>query len=128
MIRRWSRSSPKSMRCATAGSSMQRPDPFRVVVASLFAVSVSVLSGLAGVAASVAQPDVGERGGAERGQEVRLWPAGAPGSGGITAPEVSKPSANPKYKDLPGAFTVTHYPSIYVFLPPEGRGTGAAII
>jgi endo-1,4-beta-xylanase len=64
----------------------------------------------------------------ERGEEIRLWPNGAPGSEGITAPEVSKPSVNPKYAKLPGSFTVTHYPSIYVFLPPKAKATGAAMI
>jgi len=33
---------------------------------------------------------------AERGEEIKLWPDGAPGSEGITTPEVSKPSTNPK--------------------------------
>jgi acetyl esterase/lipase len=64
----------------------------------------------------------------QRGEEIRLWPNGAPGSEGTTAPEVSKPSANPKYSGLPGNFTVTHYPSIYVFLPPADKATGAAMI
>ena len=31
---------------------------------------------------------------AERGEEIKLWPNGAPGSEGITAPEVSKPSTS----------------------------------
>ncbi len=65
---------------------------------------------------------------AERGEEIRLWPNGAPGSEGITAAEVSKPSVNAKYKSWPGNFTVTHYPSIYVFLPPKEKATGAAMI
>jgi acetyl esterase/lipase len=65
---------------------------------------------------------------AERGQEIRLWPTGAPGSEGITAPEVSKPSTNPKYSGWPASFTVTHYPSIYVFLPPKESRTGAAMV
>ncbi len=64
----------------------------------------------------------------ERGEEIRLWPNGAPGSEGITAPEVSKPSVSPKYSKLPGNFTVTHYPSIYVFLPAKEKSTGAAMI
>lgn len=64
----------------------------------------------------------------ERGEEIRLWTNGAPGSEGITAPEVSKPSVNPKYGKLPGNFTVTHYPSIYVFLPPKEKATGAAMV
>ncbi|MGH9664011.1 MAG: alpha/beta hydrolase, partial [Bryobacteraceae bacterium] len=41
----------------------------------------------------------------ERGEEIRLWPNGAPGSEGVTAPEVSQPSDNPK---LPKRFTVVH--------------------
>jgi endo-1,4-beta-xylanase len=65
---------------------------------------------------------------AERGQEIPLWPNGAPGSQGITASEVSKPSVNPKYGKLPGNFTVTHYPSIYVFLPPKDKATGASMV
>jgi len=66
--------------------------------------------------------------GPQRGEEIRLWPKGAPGSEAVTAAEVSKPSANPKYAGLPGNFTVTHYPSIYVFLPPVDKATGAAMI
>lgn len=65
---------------------------------------------------------------AERGEEIRLWPNGAPGSEGITAPEVSRPSTNPKYNGWPANFTVTHYPSIYVFLPPGEKATGAAMV
>jgi acetyl esterase/lipase len=65
---------------------------------------------------------------AERGEEIRLWSSGAPGSEGITDQEVSKPSVNPKYGKLAGNFTVTHYPSVYVFLPPKEKATGAAII
>src|SRR5258708_29457270 len=65
---------------------------------------------------------------AERGEEIHLWATGAPGSEGITTPEVSKPSTNPKYGTWPANFTVTHYPSIYVFLPPKGKATGAAMV
>ena len=65
---------------------------------------------------------------AERGEEIRLWPNGAPGSEGISAQEVSKPSVSPKYAKLPGNFRVTHYPSIYVFLPPKEKATGAAMV
>ena len=54
---------------------------------------------------------------AERGEEIRLWPNGAPGSEG--AKEVFEPG-NAK---LPSRFTVVHYPSIYVFLPPKERRT-----
>ncbi len=65
---------------------------------------------------------------AERGEEIRLWANGAPGSEGVTAAEVSKPSVNPKYGKLPGNFTVTHYPSVYVFLPPKGKANGSAMV
>ena len=60
----------------------------------------------------------------ERGDEIRLWPKDAPGSEGVTAPEVSEPSDNPK---LPKRFTVVHYPSIYVFLPKE-KANGTAVV
>jgi acetyl esterase/lipase len=65
---------------------------------------------------------------ATRGEEIKLWPGGAPGSEGVTAQEVSKPSTNPKYPGLPSNFTVTHYPSIYVFLPPSEKATGVAMV
>jgi endo-1,4-beta-xylanase len=65
---------------------------------------------------------------AERGEEIKLWPNGAPGSEGITAAEVSKASVAPANAKLPGNFTVTHYPSIYVFLPPKDKATGAAMV
>ena len=65
---------------------------------------------------------------AERGEEIKLWPGAAPGSEGITAAEVSKPSVAAINAKLPGNFTVTHVPSIYVFLPPKEKATGAAMI
>ncbi len=61
----------------------------------------------------------------ERGEEVRLWTNGAPGSEGETAPEVFRASTNAK---LPDQFTVVHYPSIYVFLPPAGKANGGAVV
>jgi acetyl esterase/lipase len=61
---------------------------------------------------------------AEQGQEIKLWPDRA----AMASQEVSKPSVNPKYGSLPGNFTVTHDPSIYVFLPPKERATGAAVV
>lgn len=64
----------------------------------------------------------------ERGQEIRLWTKGAPGSEGVTAEEVSKASTNPKYAGWPSNFTVTHYPAIYMFLPPKEKATGAAMV
>ena len=65
--------------------------------------------------------------GQERGEEILLWRNGAPGSEGVTAVEVSKPSTNSKYR-WPGDFSVTHYPSVFVFLPPAGKATGAAMV
>jgi acetyl esterase/lipase len=61
----------------------------------------------------------------ERGEEIRLWANGAPGSEGETAPEVFDSSANSK---LPKRFTVVHYPSIYVFLPPKEKANGMAVV
>ncbi|MGD0048670.1 MAG: alpha/beta hydrolase [Bryobacteraceae bacterium] len=60
---------------------------------------------------------------AERGEEIRLWPNGAPGSEGETAAEVFKGDAR-----LPSNFTVVHYPSIYVFLPPKDEASGMAMV
>ena len=60
---------------------------------------------------------------AERGEEIRLWPNGAPGSEGETAAEVFKGDAR-----LPSNFTVVHYPSIYVFLPPKDKASGMAVV
>ncbi len=62
---------------------------------------------------------------AERGEELRLWPNGAPGSEHETAAEVSQPSDNPK---LPKRFTVVHSPSIFVFLPPKDKANGMAVV
>src|SRR5258705_10910391 len=61
----------------------------------------------------------------ERGEEIRLWANGAPGSEGETAPEVFQAPKNPK---LPVRFTVVHYPSIYVFLPPKEKANGMAVV
>lgn len=61
----------------------------------------------------------------DRGEEIRLWEKGAPGSEGITAPEVFTTSPNSK---LPKNFTVVHYPSIYAFLPPKDKATGMAVV
>jgi len=61
----------------------------------------------------------------ERGEEIRLWPGAAPGSEGETASEVFQASENPK---LPKRFTVVHYPSIYVFLPPQGKANGTGVV
>lgn len=65
---------------------------------------------------------------AERGEAVRLWPNGAPGSEGITEKEVFTASTNPRYSGWPSNYTVTHDPLIYVFLPPKEKANGAAMI
>src|SRR5580692_44188 len=62
---------------------------------------------------------------ADRGEEIKLWTNGAPGFESETASEVFKPSDNPK---LPKQFSVVHYPSIYVFLPPKEAANGTAVI
>jgi acetyl esterase/lipase len=67
----------------------------------------------------------GIAGAADRGEEVRLWPKGAPGFENETAPETLQSSDNPK---LPKRFTVVHYPSIYVFLPPKDKANGSAVV
>ncbi|HLY18878.1 MAG TPA: alpha/beta hydrolase [Bryobacteraceae bacterium] len=61
----------------------------------------------------------------DRGAEIRLWPNGAPGSESQTASEVFESSPNAA---LPKRFTVVHYPSIYIFLPPQGKANGAAVV
>jgi endo-1,4-beta-xylanase len=61
----------------------------------------------------------------ERGEEIRLWPHGAPGSENETAPEVFESTPNSK---LPKRFTVVHYPSLYVFLPPQDKANGVAVV
>jgi endo-1,4-beta-xylanase len=62
---------------------------------------------------------------AEKGEEVRLWPHGAPGSEGIAAKEVVMP------RDDSHAYirlSSIHNPSILVYLPPKEKATGAAIV
>jgi endo-1,4-beta-xylanase len=62
----------------------------------------------------------------EPGEEIKLWPNGAPGSEGVTDQEVFTPNpANPK---LPKNFKLVHYPSIYAFLPPADKATGMAMV
>ena len=61
----------------------------------------------------------------DRGEEIRLWQNGAPGSEGAAAQEVSQPSDDPK---LPKRFTVVHFPSVYVFLPPKEKANGMAVV
>src|SRR5689334_5333770 len=60
---------------------------------------------------------------ADTPEEILLWPNGAPGSEGKTAPEVVQKSGN-------GERTVSsiHKPSITVYLPAADKATGAAIL
>ena len=62
---------------------------------------------------------------ADRGGEIRLWPNGAPGSEGETAPEVFETAGSAK---LPKRFTVVHYPSIYVFPAAKEKANGVAVV
>ncbi len=57
--------------------------------------------------------------------EIKLWPGGAPGSEGKTAPERWIEGATP---DAFHRVTDIHNPSITVFLPPKGKANGAAFI
>jgi acetyl esterase/lipase len=59
------------------------------------------------------------------GQEVLLWPGGAPGSEAKTAPERWIEGTTP---DAFHRVTDIHKPSITVYLPPKGKATGAAFI
>ncbi len=65
---------------------------------------------------------------AERGEEIRLWAQGAPGWESVTAAEVSKPSTTAAYQGRAANYTVTHYPSLFVFLPPAEKATGVAVV
>jgi acetyl esterase/lipase len=55
--------------------------------------------------------------------EIRLWPTGAPGSEGITSPEKWNPSTDGFHR-----VTNIHNPSILVFLPPDGKANGSAVL
>jgi hypothetical protein len=55
--------------------------------------------------------------------EIRLWPNGAPGSEGETAPETWNPSTDGFHR-----VTNIHNPSITAFLPPKEKANGAAFI
>lgn len=56
---------------------------------------------------------------ADAAKEIPLWPGGAPGSEGKTAPE--KEDANHNVSSV-------HNPSITPFLPAAGKGNGAAVL
>ncbi len=72
---------------------------------------------LSGFAASTPYP--------MKGQTVLLWPDGAPGSEGKTAPERWIEGATP---DAFHRVTDIHKPSITVYLPPKEKATGAAFV
>jgi endo-1,4-beta-xylanase len=55
--------------------------------------------------------------------QVQLWPNGAPGSVGVTAKEEWMPPTDGFYR-----VKNIHNPSMYVFLPPREKATGAAFI
>jgi acetyl esterase/lipase len=61
----------------------------------------------------------------ERGQEIRLWPNGAPGSEGMNSPEiVQEPDQVKNFKRISNV----NKPSILVFLPPREKATGVGIV
>jgi acetyl esterase/lipase len=60
---------------------------------------------------------------ADTPEEVLLWPNGAPGSEGKTAPEVVQKSAGGERN-----VSSIHKPSITVFLPSPDKATGAAVL
>lgn len=60
---------------------------------------------------------------ADEPQEILLWPAGAPGSEGKTAPEKVEVTASGERN-----LTSVHKPSITPYLPAEGKATGAAVL
>ena len=60
---------------------------------------------------------------AEEPPEILLWPGGAPGSEGKTAPEVVTLSASGER-----SVASIHRPSLTPYLPPRQKATGAAVI
>jgi dienelactone hydrolase len=56
-------------------------------------------------------------------KEILLWPDGAPGSEGKTAPEVVETSANGERK-----VSSIHKPSITPFIPAKQKATGVAVL
>ena len=60
---------------------------------------------------------------ADASAEILLWPEGAPGSEGKTAPEKVVTSANGERQ-----ISSVHKPSITPYLPASGKATGAAVL
>ena len=63
--------------------------------------------------------------GAQRGQEIILWPNGAPGSEGLTSPEVFQ---GPDQVKNFARISNINKPSILVFLPPKEKATGVGVV
>ena len=61
----------------------------------------------------------------DRGEEIRLWPHGAPGSEGEKAPEVFRAC---QHRPAAQAVHRRTLPSIYVFLPPKDKANGMAVV
>ncbi len=59
------------------------------------------------------------------GEAVFLWPDGAPGSEGMTGPEVVTPRS--RDHSFIGVTNV-HNPSILIYLPPKDKATGTGIV
>lgn len=60
-----------------------------------------------------------------RGEQVLLWPSGAPGSKGMTSPEVvQQPDQVKSFRRISNI----NRPSLLVFLPPKEKATGTGVI
>jgi hypothetical protein len=62
---------------------------------------------------------------ARRATEILLWPGGAPGSEGMSAPEILEP---PDERFDHYRLRSVHRPSIAAYLAPRETATGAAIV
>jgi endo-1,4-beta-xylanase len=60
---------------------------------------------------------------AAAGDEIPLWPSGAPGSEGKTGEEAVRVTDAGEH-----VVSNIHNPSLTPFLPPTGQGNGAAVI
>src|ERR1700733_8560190 len=78
------------------------------------AACLIVVSGVGMVRAQVA---------VDEPKEILLWPGGAPGSEGKTAPEKVRIAEEGDH-----VISSIHHPSITPYLPAAAEGTGAAVI